>query len=181
VSEHEKRSSSYAEASADRDQDLEKKNDQDIISCDMLSQRDRRALVFHILYSADALDYNSSIEAIAENFAHGYNCVIEKTDEVFLVSQEVIGRRDELDKEILPLLENWKFDRLSVATRLILRYALWEFLYTDMPHTIIINEAVELAQCFAEKDGYRFVNGILDEWRKRNMPSEPVSVDQSKP
>ena len=142
--------------------------DRDIISCDMLSQRDRRALVFHILYSADAFDYNTSLESIAENFAHGYDCVIKKEDEVFLIAQEVITRREELDQEILPLLENWKFERLSVATRLILRYALWEFLYTDTPAMIIINEAVELAQCFAEKDGYRFVNGILDEWRKRN-------------
>lgn len=152
--------------------------DQERISCDMLSQRDRRALIFHILYSADALDYNSSVEAIVDNFAHGYNCVIEKNDEVFLVAHDVIERRDELDKEILPLLENWKFERLSVATRLILRYALWEFLYTKTPHTIIINEGVELAQCFAEKDGYRFVNGILDEWRKRNVPSEEASPEQ---
>lgn len=87
----------------------------------------------------------------------------------FLTTQQIIEKRDELDEIIKPLLENWRFDRLSVATKLILRYALWEFLYTDTAHTIIINEAVELAQCFAEKDAYRFVNGILDEWRKRNV------------
>lgn len=145
---------------------------QEFTSCDTLSQRDRRALIFHLLYAADAFDYGASLESIVDNFAHEYGCVINKHDQVFAAAQAVIVKRDELDQQILPLLENWKFDRLSVATRLILRYALWEFLHTDTAHTIVINEAVELAQCFAEKDAYRFVNGVLDEWRKRNAPEE---------
>ncbi len=119
------------------------------ISCDNLSQRDRRSLVFHLLYAADAFDYEISTEGIVEKFAHGYDCVIDRNDQVFHVAQQVIEHRDQLDKQILPLLENWKFDRLSVATRLILRYAIWEFTTTDTPSTVVINEAVELAQCFA--------------------------------
>lgn len=142
------------------------------ISCDNLSQRDRRSLVFHLLYAADAFDYDISTEALIEKFAHGYDCVIDRNDQVFLMAQEVIEKREELDRQILPLLENWKFERLSVATRLILRYAIWELTSTDTSSIIVINEAVELAQCFAEKDAYRFVNGILDEWRKRNRPDE---------
>ena len=147
------------------------------ISCDNLSQRDRRSLVFHILYAADAFDYEISTEGVIEKFAHGYDCIIDRNDQVFHVAQQIIEQRESLDKQILPLLENWKFDRLSVATRLILRYALWEFTSTDTPTTVVINEAVELAQCFAEKDAYRFVNGILDEWRKRNRPEEIIDAE----
>jgi N utilization substance protein B len=40
---------------------------------------------------------------------------------------------------------------------------MWELFHTDMPTSIVINEAVELAKCFSEKDAYKFVNGILDE------------------
>ena len=36
-------------------------------------------------------------------------------------------------------------------------------LHTATPHRIIINEAIELAKCFSEKDAYKFINGILDE------------------
>lgn len=152
--------------------------EQEQLSCDTLNQRDRRSLIFHLLYAADAFDYSASLESIVENFAHEYGCVINKEDQVFMTAQAVIEKRDELDQQVLPLLENWKFERLSVATRLILRYAILEFLYTDTAHTIVINEAVELAQCFAEKDAYRFVNGVLDEWRKRNTPQE---VEAEKP
>jgi len=38
----------------------------------------------------------------------------------------------------------------------------WELLFTDTPTSIIINEAIELAKDFAEKDAYKFVNGLLD-------------------
>lgn len=145
-----------------------------VISCDMLNQRDRRSLIFHLLYAADAFDYSSSLESIIETFAHNYDCVVLPEDQVFYTAKQVVEKRNDLDATIQPLLENWRFDRLSVATKLILRYALWEFTYTDTPHTVIINEAVELAQCFAEKDAYRFVNGILDEWRKRNQTSENI-------
>ena len=144
------------------------------ISCDTLSQRDRRALIFHLLYAADALDYQSSINAIVENFAHGYGCIIDTDDSIFTAAEGTIEQRQQLDDAILPLLENWKFDRLSVSTRLILRFGMWEFLFTDTPPNIVINEAVELAKCFAEKDAYKFINGILDEWRKRNKPDSEL-------
>ena len=147
------------------------------ISCDMLSQRDRRALIFHLLYAIDAFDYSVSLESIVENFAREYECAINPNDQVFLTTEAVIEQREMLDEQILPFLENWKFERLSVVTRLILRYALWEFTYTDTPHTIVINEAVELAQCFAEKDAYRFINGVLDEWRKHNYPDDIKPVE----
>ena len=72
-----------------------------------------------------------------------------------------------LDEECKPLLSNWRFERLGMCTKLILRYALWELQTTDTNPTIVINEAIELAKCFAEKDAYKFVNGILDEALKK--------------
>ena len=40
--------------------------------------------------------------------------------------------------------------------------ALWELMETETPSTIVLNEAIELAKCFSEKDAYKFVNGVLD-------------------
>ena len=38
--------------------------------------------------------------------------------------------------------------------------------HTDTASTVIINEAIELAKAFSEKDAYKFINGILDEAAK---------------
>jgi N utilization substance protein B len=83
--------------------------------------------------------------------------------EVVMVAAAVIDQRDTLDERIKPLLSNWRFDRLGVCTKLILRFALWELQEDKTPPSIVINEAIELAKCFAEQDAYKFVNGVLDE------------------
>jgi N utilization substance protein B len=67
---------------------------------------------------------------------------------------------------------------LGFSTRIILRIAMWEFNYSDMPPSIIINEAIELAKCFAEHDAYKFINGVLDEWVKKNKPELFAEADK---
>lgn len=146
-------------------------NTVEVIACDTLSQRDQRSLIFHLLYAADAFDYDASLDSIVANYAHEYGCIINLEDKIFTTASAIIDNRQEIDKNILPLLANWRFDRLGVATRLILRYAMWELMYTKTDHKIIMNEAIELAKCFAEQDAYKFINGILDEWFKQNGKS----------
>lgn len=138
------------------------------VSSTKLSQRDQRALIFHLLYAFEACDDLVSIEAIAENISREYGFVILPQDQVFLTVVNICAERERLDQEIQPLLANWRFERLSVSTRIITRYALWELLKTETPASIVINEAVELAKCFAEDNAYRFVNGVLDEWAHKN-------------
>lgn len=137
------------------------------VSCNELGQREQRSLIFHLLYAADAFDYNNSIESIAENISREYGFIIVASDAVFTTASAIITQRVDLEKEVEPLLANWRFDRLSVATRLIVRYAIWEMLHTQTSPSIVINEAIELAKCFAENNAYRFINGVLDEWAKR--------------
>lgn len=127
-----------------------------------LSRRDFRAVVFHLLYAAEAHDYTESLNSIVDNLNRGFELNIPLDSEAVQTAQRVIDYRDQLDELYKPLLANWRFDRLGVGTKLILRYATWELRYTDTDSRIVINEAVELAKCFAEEDAYRFINGILD-------------------
>jgi N utilization substance protein B len=121
-----------------------------------LSQREKRSLIFHLLYAAESFDYQISLEAMVDNFNRGFDL------DVVITTQTVIDSRDILDDAYKPFLSNWRFDRIGVCTKLILRFALWELLNTSTLPTIIINEAIELAKCFAEKDAYKFINGVLD-------------------
>lgn len=139
------------------------------ILCSQLSNSDQRALVFHLLYAVDSMDYEVSLESVADNFGREYNMIINKDCEVFTNTLDIIKDRDKLDALVVPLLSNWRVERLGVCTRLILRMSIWELLQKKLDSAIIINEAIELAKCFAEKDAYKFVNGILDELLKRNM------------
>lgn len=131
-----------------------------------LTQTEQRSLIFHLLYAIEAFDYGVSLESIADNFHRGYGIHIPPHEPVFQKTTAIIDERQELDKLIIPLIENWSIERLGVPTKLILRLALWELRHADIDPVVVINEAVELAQCFAEKDAYKFINGVLDTYRK---------------
>ena len=149
------------------------------IHIEELSARDMRALLFQLLYTADSFDDAVSLESIVDNYNRGFPVEIPFDSKVVQAVQEIMAHRQELDDHYKPLLSNWRTDRIGYCTRLILRFAIWELLYTDCNAAIVINEAVELAKCFAEKDAYKFVNGILDEVAKALGKKDVLMPDEA--
>jgi len=147
---------------------VEKENNQPL-SYNDLSQRDARSLIFHLLYIAEAFDYQESLATIVDDFNKGFNLDIPHDSKVFTITEGIINNRSLLDQIYQPLLTNWRLERVSVCTKLILRFGIWELLNTETDQRIIINEAIELAKCFAEDGAYRFVNGILDRIAKDRL------------
>jgi transcription antitermination factor NusB len=133
----------------------------------MSPARQRRSIIFHLMYALEAHEYDSSLASIIDTFNRGFEQSIEPHGEEYQIVTAVTEKRQEVDEFLKPLLANWRLERIGVCTRLILRLATWELLYTNIEPLVIINEAIELAKCFAERDAYRFVNGVLDEALKR--------------
>lgn len=131
--------------------------------------REMRGILFHLLYAAHVSDYQVSVASIADNLQRGLDEPVFIPPALIAQADDLIAKREELDEKIRPLLDNWKLERLGVATHLILRMAMWEFLYTDTDRVIIINEAIELAKDFAEEDAHKFINGVLDRWIKADQ------------
>lgn len=69
----------------------------------------------------------------------------------------------ELDATIGKLSTNWRIERMPRVDLIIIRLAAFEILHrSDIPKTVSINEAVELAKKFGSEDSAAFVNGLLD-------------------
>ena len=71
--------------------------------------------------------------------------------------------------------KNWKLHRMSIVDLSILRCATYEILYlSDVDPAVAINEAVEIAKSYSTPDSPKFINGILDNIRKKhpNAPEE---------
>jgi len=80
---------------------------------------------------------------------------------------KTIETKDDLDRIIDSLLENWDPARVSLVDRNILRFALAEVLYfPDVPARVIIDEAIEVAHRFSSEEAGRFVNGLVDKFVK---------------
>jgi N utilization substance protein B len=70
-------------------------------------------------------------------------------------------------KEIDQLIErhsiHWRLSRMAAVDRNILRLGIYELLYLhDVPTSVTLNEAIEIAKKFGTEDSSAFINGILD-------------------
>ena len=75
----------------------------------------------------------------------------------------VVEHREDIDGLLAATSENWSVERMPVVDRALLRLAVYEMVYVDeVPVSVAINEAVELAKVYGgEDDSSRFVNGVL--------------------
>jgi len=74
----------------------------------------------------------------------------------------VCSHREELDARIAAVSENWSISRMPILDLNVLRIALFELLFAqDIPASVAINEAVELAKDYGTDESSKFVNGIL--------------------
>ncbi len=67
-----------------------------------------------------------------------------------------------IDDRIRTRAEHWRIERMAIVDRNVLRLAVYEFLFEETPHTVIINEALEIARRFSTFEATQFINGILD-------------------
>lgn len=73
-----------------------------------------------------------------------------------------IAHIDEIDAQIRPHLKRWTLERLPRVSLAVLRLSVAQLMYMpELPASVIINEAVELAKEFGAEDEYSFVNGAL--------------------
>jgi len=74
----------------------------------------------------------------------------------------VVNRVESLDEKLSPYLSR-KIEDVDMVDIAVLRIAMFELTYrADVPHKVVLNEAIELAKDFATDESYKFVNGVLD-------------------
>ncbi len=81
----------------------------------------------------------------------------------------VVSNLTDIDETLINSAHNWKIDRISKVDLSILRLSIAETQFmNDIPVSVSINEAVELAKKFGGDDSGKFVNGVLGKAAKGN-------------
>jgi N utilization substance protein B len=127
-----------------------------------MNRREQREQIFKILFgvefhSADELE--EQIGLYMEDLGD-----IRKKDADYMTGKvrSIVEHMDEIDGMINQASKNWKTTRMAKAELSILRLAAYEIKYEDdIPVSVSINEAVELAKLYGSDHGPAFVNGIL--------------------
>jgi N utilization substance protein B len=88
----------------------------------------------------------------------------------------VEANQDAVDRQIEATSQHWSLMRMPYVDRNILRLAVYEILLEpDVPHSVAINEAVEMAKIYGGDDSSKFVNGVLG--RIAELHSGPVEAE----
>jgi transcription antitermination protein NusB len=79
-----------------------------------------------------------------------------------------VQNKEAIDEVLVGKLENWSLDRLPKIERTVLRLAVYELLFNeDVPHRVVLNEAIELCKTFGDEKSGRFVNGVLSKFEEK--------------
>jgi len=91
------------------------------------------------------------------------------TDEMVDLIEDVKTKMDDLDRIISENLINWTIDRLNYVDKAIIRFAVYEMMYRDIPAEIAIDEALNLTKKYSNLDddkARKFNNKLLDTIKK---------------
>lgn len=126
----------------------------------MSIRRKSRELALQCLYQ---IDQSGNVEA--DVAAMGIHFDVNKKAVPY--AQELLSgirlHADALDLLIEVHAKNWRLSRMAVIDRNILRIAAFELAHMpDVPSSVILNEAIEIAKRFSTDDAAPFINGILD-------------------
>ena len=121
-----------------------------------------RENAFKLIYSLEIQEVENLEEQIELFFES--NSIKEENAKKYIT--DVIIGIDKYKEEILKNIEQnlkaeWKLNRISKMDLSILKLAIYEIKYNEIPYKVAINEAVELAKKYGEDKSKNFVNGIL--------------------
>lgn len=127
-----------------------------------MNRSSMREQAFRLIYSLE-IQKQEPIENQIELFIENNNIENEEAKEY--ISDAVLGI-DENKEDIEELIKknlksDWKLERISKVDLAILKLAIYEIKYKELPYKVAINEAVELAKKYGEDTSKNFINGIL--------------------
>ncbi len=133
-----------------------------------MTKHELREQVFKAVFSLDTQKETGRETAVADIISSylDSSCDFELSDSeyayIFEKASDIGNMTEKLDAEIDEVARGWKTNRMGKAELNILRLAIYEMRYDEsIPVKVAINEAVELAKEYCDKDAPAFINGML--------------------
>ena len=107
-----------------------------------------RELTFRLIYSLEI----QKVEDLEEQIE------LYIKDAILGINKNIVEIQGLIEKN---LKADWKIDRISKIDLSLLKLAIYEIKYKNIPYKVAINESLELAKKYGEETSKNFINGIL--------------------
>ncbi len=120
-----------------------------------------RELAFKLVYEIEI--QKDSEEDQFEIFIENNEITDEKVIEYLKDIKNGIKENTEAINSLIVknLKDNWSLNRISKINLSLIKLAIYEMVYKNLPYKVAINEVVELAKKYADESAPIFINGIL--------------------
>ena len=125
-----------------------------------MSRKKARDNAFKCVYELE-FGRDEKLEKILNNCYEENDNKPDEKEYIKAVLKGVKENLEEIDGIILSKLKNWSLDRIAKIDLAILRLAVYEIKYMELPYKVGINEAVELAKKYGDDSAKQFINGVL--------------------
>jgi len=138
----------------------------------MGNRRVSREMTLKVLFQVDLVHCNVD-EASSYTFQTEDIMKLNEPDAIIEFSLQlvkgVLKHLSEIDSLIKKHASHWTIERMTNIDRNILRIAIYEIVFIDnIPKSVSINEAVELAKKYSTESSFGFVNGVLGKIEKKD-------------
>lgn len=136
------------------------------------SRRFARELALQLLFQIDV--GKVSLKEALKDFSSLHDVPASTKEFCLSLVKGVLDNLEEIDKQIKEVSKNWELSRMNIVDKNVLRLGTYEMLFgSNIPETVAINEAIEIAKKYGSNESGSFVNGILDaikkiKWKKEN-------------
>lgn len=114
----------------------------------------------YVMKQVFAMDISGELTSENVKILQEENMVKGQEEYIKNILKMMIENLDKIDA-MIKKYSTWDFDRMSKVDIAILRVAITEILYTNIPDSVSASEAVELAKVYGTENSYRYINGIL--------------------
>lgn len=122
-------------------------------------RRKSRELALQVLYQAEISGVEADIGLLCDNFRVAKKAISYAN----VILEGIRAHQQEIDEIIRVHTKNWRVDRMSIVDRNLIRIGIFELIFQkELPDSVAINEAIEIAKNFSTDDSSSFINGILD-------------------
>ena len=133
----------------------------------MTKRRKSRELAFKLFYALELSGDSKS--SVMDRFSAVSDSTDKEVNEYALsIFNWATDMTEELNTIMPDVISNWSMARVSKVDKSLIYLACAEIKKGGVPVNVVINEYVELAKAFGDKDAASFVNGVVDSWYKRS-------------
>ena len=140
-----------------------------------MKRRRSREYALQILFQLE-LTGNKLSDQVLDEFWEDNKEDDEVKNFTYDIVSSTLENLETIDRTIQKAAEHWIIERMAAIDRNILRAATYELLYrADIPSSVTINEALEVAKKYSTVDSAPFINGILDKIAAEVIPASSDS------